>query len=75
MFPELETERLELKEITDKDTEQIFACFSNELVTRYYGQEMLTNIEQAKPIIDFFQRAIKKNGEFDGGSSEKAAGN
>ncbi|MES9689775.1 GNAT family N-acetyltransferase, partial [Bacillus sp. JJ353] len=37
MFPEIETDRLVLREITDLDTENIFDCFSNEKVTRYYG--------------------------------------
>lgn len=37
MFPILETERLILRELTKEDAEGIFACFSNDNVTRYYG--------------------------------------
>ncbi|WP_407690384.1 GNAT family N-acetyltransferase [Salipaludibacillus neizhouensis] len=37
MFPTLETERLVLREISKDDAEDIFACFSNENVTQYYG--------------------------------------
>ncbi|KGR77101.1 GNAT family N-acetyltransferase [Ureibacillus sinduriensis] len=54
MFPVLETERLILREITKKDTKRIFACFSNENVTRYYGEEPLIHIEQAEKFVDFF---------------------
>ncbi|MDQ0256345.1 ribosomal-protein-alanine N-acetyltransferase [Evansella vedderi] len=56
MFPVLETERLTLRKITDGDVDGIFACFSNEKVTRYYGQETLSNIEQAKQIVHFFSK-------------------
>ncbi|AXN39754.1 GNAT family N-acetyltransferase [Peribacillus butanolivorans] len=54
MFPILETERLILREITKEDAEGIFACFSNENVTRYYGQETLESIEEAVKFVDFF---------------------
>lgn len=54
MFPKLETERLLLRELTIEDAEGIFACFSNDDVTRYYGQETLDNIEQAERFVDFF---------------------
>lgn len=56
MFPQLETERLELREITEEDAEDIFACFSNELVTRYYGQEPLTRLDQAREFVEFFSK-------------------
>ena len=39
MFPELETARLRLRELTEEDVPAIFRCFSNEALTRYYGQE------------------------------------
>jgi [ribosomal protein S5]-alanine N-acetyltransferase len=56
MFPILETERLLLREITKKDAEGIFACFSNNDVTRLYGQETLASIEQAEKFVDFFSK-------------------
>ncbi len=37
MFPTLETDRLILRELINEDAEGIFACFSNEDVTRFYG--------------------------------------
>lgn len=61
MFPILETERLILREITKADAKQIFACFSNDNVTRYYGQETLETIEQAENIIDFFTNNYNEN--------------
>lgn len=54
MFPVLETERLKLREVTKSDAADIFACFSSDDVTRYYGQETLNNIEQAEKFVDFF---------------------
>lgn len=59
MFPVLETERLNLREITKEDAEGIFACFSNEAVTRYYGEETLQKIEQAEKFVDFFSKNYK----------------
>lgn len=56
MFPTLETERLILREITKEDREGIFAYFSNDDVTRYYGQETLQNLKQAEDIIGLFRK-------------------
>lgn len=56
MFPVLESERLILREIIKEDTAGIFACFSNDQVTRYYGQETLRNLKQAEEFVDFFQK-------------------
>lgn len=60
MFPTLETDRLVLREISYDDAEGIFACFSNENVTRYYGQETLESIEQAVTFVDFFAKIYKE---------------
>ncbi|NIK67817.1 GNAT family N-acetyltransferase [Paenibacillus sp. BK720] len=54
MFPVLETDRLHLREITGGDIADIFACFSNKQVTRYYGQEALERMDQAQALIDYF---------------------
>lgn len=56
MFPTLETDRLILRELTKEDAEGIFACFSNEAVTRFYGQETLQEIEEAEQFIEFFSK-------------------
>ncbi|WP_449537599.1 GNAT family N-acetyltransferase [Ferdinandcohnia sp. Marseille-Q9671] len=60
MFPLLETERLRLREITIADAAGIYNCFSNEEVTRYYGQDPLTSIEQAEQFVAFFSKNYKE---------------
>ncbi|PMC33894.1 GNAT family N-acetyltransferase [Bacillus sp. UMB0899] len=60
MFPILETDRLILREITRDDAEDIFSCFSDENVTRYYGQDTLKNIEQEESFVDFFANSYKE---------------
>ncbi|QOY33844.1 GNAT family N-acetyltransferase [Anaerobacillus isosaccharinicus] len=59
MFPILETDRFILREITETDTAGIFACFSNEEVTKYYGQETLKNKEEAKEFVTFFAQSYR----------------
>lgn len=54
MFPHIKTERLMLREITEEDTDSIFACFSNHEAMRHYGQEAFENVEQAEKLIAFF---------------------
>jgi [ribosomal protein S5]-alanine N-acetyltransferase len=56
MFPLLETDRLVLRELTNEDTEGIFACFSNDDVTRFYGQETIKSMEEAEKFIAFFSK-------------------
>lgn len=60
MFPTLETERLILREITYDDAEGIFACFSNDIVTRFYGQDSLETIDQARGFVDFFAKNFEE---------------
>lgn len=60
MFPTLETDRLRLREIAMDDVDSLFACFSNERVTRFYGQETLDSIEQAEAFVDFFANSYKE---------------
>ena len=60
MFPQLETERLVLREITYDDTEAIFSCFSNDEVTRYYGQDPLVTVEQARGMVAFFAKSFEE---------------
>lgn len=54
MFPNLETERLILRELTREDAESVFNCFSNEEVTRYYGLEPFKEIQQAENLVILF---------------------
>ncbi|KZE36408.1 acetyltransferase [Bhargavaea cecembensis] len=59
MFPTLDTERLRLREITQADAGGLFACFSDDRVTRFYGQETVHTIEQAEAFVDFFANSYK----------------
>lgn len=56
MFPDLKTERLRLREITDADVNSLFAIFSNDQLTRYYGQDSLKEIEQAQALVNLFAK-------------------
>lgn len=63
MFPTLETERLILREITKQDVPAIFSLFSNDELTRYYGQETIKNMNHAEAFVDFFTKNyIEKKG-------------
>lgn len=55
-FPTLETERLQLVEITQKYTQSLFEIFSLDAVTKYYGSETFTRIEEANKLIEMFQK-------------------
>ncbi|GLX68662.1 GNAT family N-acetyltransferase [Paenibacillus glycanilyticus] len=57
MFPILETARLRLRELTINDAEEVYACFSNDLVTRYYGMETMRSKEQADELLAFFSNS------------------
>ncbi|MFJ7746948.1 GNAT family N-acetyltransferase [Peribacillus sp. NPDC097295] len=60
MFPVLETDRLILREIIESDTEEIFRCFSNDELTRFYGQDSFESLEQARGIIETFAQNYKE---------------
>ncbi|THE14087.1 N-acetyltransferase [Bacillus timonensis] len=60
MFPTLETERLRLREIVHIDAQGIFDCFSNHEVTRYYGQDPITELKQAEQFVEFFANSYKE---------------
>jgi len=56
-FPVLETERLVLRAVRPSDLPALFAIFSDENVTRYYGLETFTAVDQAAQRIG----AIRQN--------------
>ena len=62
LFPDLETERLKLRQLTLDDTQFIFQHFSDPLVTQYLMDEPpLTSEDEARAIINFFQNPETKN--------------
>lgn len=71
MLPVIETDRLILREVEKKDTKQIFACFSNTNVTRYYGLEPFDSMEQAEKMIGWFKDQYHDKRECDGESRGK----
>ncbi|WP_419888489.1 GNAT family N-acetyltransferase [Neobacillus niacini] len=56
LFPTLETDRLKLIEITPIHTLSIFEILSLDEVTRYYGTDRFTSIEEARKLIEVFQK-------------------
>ncbi|MCB8986201.1 MAG: GNAT family N-acetyltransferase [Ardenticatenaceae bacterium] len=56
-FPVLETERLVLRAVRPSDLPAMFAIFSDETVTRYYGLETFTAVDEAAQRI----AAIRQN--------------
>ncbi|WP_274309997.1 GNAT family N-acetyltransferase [Solibacillus daqui] len=65
MFPILETERLILREVVPQDAQNIYSYFSNDLVTKHYGMDTMTQLADAEALIQAFatnfsqQRAIR----------------
>jgi ribosomal-protein-alanine N-acetyltransferase len=51
-FPQLGTERLLLRELRPDDAESLFAVLGDEQVTKFYDDEVLRNIAQAKEQIE-----------------------
>lgn len=54
MFPNLETDRLVLREILPCDTDAVYAIFSNGDVTKYYGLTTFGKVDQAEKLIEAF---------------------
>lgn len=50
-FPQLETDRLILREMTSNDKEDIFKNFSDKTVTMYFSMKPFTSIQESEKII------------------------
>jgi [ribosomal protein S5]-alanine N-acetyltransferase len=57
----LTTNRLHLREITIDDAPAIYSYFSNEEVTKLYGMEPFTTIEQAEQLVRHFATSLEQN--------------
>ena len=53
-FPDLETPRLKLTQLSSNDADAIFTLFSNEAVIEYYDLTAFKNASQATELITFF---------------------
>jgi len=51
-FPQLETERLILRELRSDDVELLFSILGDEEVTRFYDDEVFRDISQASEQIE-----------------------
>jgi ribosomal-protein-alanine N-acetyltransferase len=58
-FPEIETDRLILREVLPEDAPAIYRIFSNEEVTRFYDLVTYTDPRQAEELIDFFDESFE----------------
>ncbi|MBM7616237.1 GNAT family N-acetyltransferase [Alkaliphilus hydrothermalis] len=61
-FPEIETERLKLRELTMEDVDFVFAHFSDEDICRYlYDEEPFSSKEEAVGLISWYKNPEGKN--------------
>lgn len=58
-FPEIETERLLLRELLPEDAPTVYRLFADPQVTRYYDLEIYTDVGQAEELIEFFDESFE----------------
>ena len=58
-FPEIQTDRLTLRETKPQDAQALFEILSEERITRYYNIGPLTSIEQARELIKYRRRSFQ----------------
>ncbi|MEH7443834.1 GNAT family protein [Bacillus sp. JJ1122] len=63
-FPELETNRLILREIYEDDAKDLFENFSDDRVMQHYGSEKMTEIEETVGLIHSFKMIYIENKGF-----------
>jgi [ribosomal protein S5]-alanine N-acetyltransferase len=63
-FPQLETDRLILREIKDNDAKDLFLNFSNPRVMQFYGSEQMTMLEEAVGLINTFRISFEETKGF-----------
>ena len=61
MFPILETERLLLREVQEKDAASLYSYFSKEEVIHYFGQPAFKQVDQSKSLIEAFRKTSEEN--------------
>ena len=60
VFPNINTARLDLREIKDEDTESIYKLLSNPEVIKHDSFELFTTIEQAEEVLEWFKNEYKQ---------------
>jgi ribosomal-protein-alanine N-acetyltransferase len=73
-FPQLETDRLLLRQVTPADTEAIFRIFSDDEVTRYYDLISFSSPEQAQRLIARLNERFEQGEGIRWGIFQKATG-
>ncbi|MCM3668547.1 GNAT family N-acetyltransferase [Mesobacillus maritimus] len=73
-FPELSTERLQLVQITPDYMECYYEIMSKEEVTKYYGMDRLTTLEEAANLIGSFQEGFNNQKAMRWGMIHKETG-
>ncbi|QBQ40957.1 N-acetyltransferase [Sphingobacterium psychroaquaticum] len=61
-LPEIETQRLILRELRDEDAAAIYAYFSQDSVTEFYDLETFTSIRQARSLLKLWKNLYVKRG-------------
>jgi [ribosomal protein S5]-alanine N-acetyltransferase len=64
-FPQLETERLILREITPADSDALFEIYSDEEVMRYWSCKPFSSIDQANNLIANIKEALDLGNSID----------
>ncbi|PRC94173.1 GNAT family N-acetyltransferase [Solimicrobium silvestre] len=59
IFPELQTPRIKLRELTEKDADVLFAMHSNYSIMQWYGTDHMTQREDALALITTFANLRK----------------
>ncbi|WP_252504481.1 GNAT family N-acetyltransferase [Sporosarcina sp. Marseille-Q4943] len=57
-FPELQTERLHLVEVSKEHAQGVFDNFSNPAVLQYYGMDPMTELAQAEKLVEHFRNSF-----------------
>lgn len=73
-FPELETERLLLRNLSLADKEDVFAIRSNPTTMQYIPRPLAKNMDDAIAVIDMITTFTAKNERINWGIVEKATG-
>jgi [ribosomal protein S5]-alanine N-acetyltransferase len=59
-FPTLQSERLLLRKMDEYDAEALYAYFSQDIVTQYFGMDTLKELEDAHKLLDNFQQTFEQ---------------
>ena len=60
-FPQLQTRRLILNQMSDEDTQAVFNIFSDPDVVKYYDLAAFKELEQATKLIGFFNNRFQES--------------